>query len=117
MQLAVKEDDSQKLDPNGIKLMQIIVGAVLHYGRMIDSTVLVACNDIASQQSSATEKTLRLSAWLLDYLASNPSASIACKKSDMQYWVSSDASYLLASKDRSHVSSYHFLGNIANFTK
>lgn len=74
--MAMKEDDSPKLDPNGIKLIQSIVGAVLYYGRMIDSTVLVACNDIASQQSSATERTLRLSSWLLDYLASNPNASV-----------------------------------------
>ena len=33
----------------------------------------------------------------------------------MQYWISSDSSYLSASKARSRVGGYHFLGNIPRF--
>ena len=77
------QDESLPLEVNGIRLVQSIVGAVLYYGRMIDNTILVACNDIASQQASATEKTLKLTTWLLDYLATHPKAKITFKKSDI----------------------------------
>ena len=48
-------------------------------------------------------------------MATQLNPSITYKKSDMQYWISSDSSYLSASKARSRVGGYHFLGNIPWF--
>ena len=50
-------------------------------------------------------------------METHPNASITFKKSDMQYWISSDAFYLSVSKARSCVGGYHFLGNKPDFTK
>lgn len=78
---------------------------------MIENTILVACNDIAIQQTKSTMKALNLCTWLLDYMATYPDPSIICYKLDMQLYISSDASYLSVSKSRSRVGGYHFLGN------
>ena len=48
-------------------------------------------------------------------MATQLNPSITYKKSDMQYWISSDSSYLSASKAHSRVGGYHFLGNILRF--
>ena len=114
-QYAFEEEDLPILEKEGITIIQSIVGASLYFGRIIDNTILVAVNDIGSQQAKPTEKTLSLTTWLLDYMATHPNPSITYKKSDMQYWISSDSSYLSASKARSRVGGHHFLGNIPRF--
>lgn len=45
----LKDNNSPKLDSNGTKLIQSIVGSVFHYRIMINSAVLVVCNEIGSQ--------------------------------------------------------------------
>jgi len=105
------EDDSPTLDTKGNTLVRQIVGAALYIGRFIDMTLLVACNEIALQQTDATIKTLNLCTWLLDYMSTYPNPSITYKKSDMILWISSDSSYQSVSKSRSRVGGFHFLGN------
>ena len=84
---------------------------------MIDNTILVACNNLRIQQNSVTSNTLNLCIWLLDYLYIHPNPSITFKKSNMQYWISSNSSYLSVSKEQSRVGGYYFLGNIPDFNK
>ena len=117
IQLAKEVDSSSKLDANGIKQIQSIVGAALYLGRLIDMTILVTCNDIAIQQTQSTTNTLNLASWLLDYLATYPNPSITFKASDMCLWISSDSSFLSVSKARSRVGGYHFLGNKPDSSK
>jgi len=117
IQEPLPEDDSPLLPAQGITYIQRIIGAALYLARIIDSTLLVACNDIAIKQTAATTKTLSLAKFMLDYMISNPDPSITFFKSDMQLWVVSDASYLSVSKSRSRVGGFHFLGNIPDDTK
>ena len=102
------------LPSQGIKHIQSIIGATLYLARIIDSTLLVGCNEIAIKQATATTKTLSLAKFMLDYMISKPDPSITFVKSDTQLWIVSDASYLSVSKSRSRVGSFHFLGNVPN---
>jgi hypothetical protein len=57
----------------------------------------MSLNDIASEQTKATEKTQAGANQLLDYLAPHPDATIRYHKSDMILHIHSDASYLSVS--------------------
>ena len=107
-------DESPKLDAKNIKLVQSIVGSILYGARLIDNTVLVAINEIGSQQAHSTTNTLNLCSWLLDYIATYPNPSITFKRSNMILYIASDSSYLSVAKSRSRVGGYHFLGNTPN---
>jgi hypothetical protein len=71
-----------------------VIGVLLYYGRVGDSTILVGLSSLASAQSKPTAHTLSLVKWLLDYVATNPDAILTYKKSDMVLAMHSDASYL-----------------------
>ena len=49
IQKPIPEDDSPLLPKEGITYIQHIIGTVLYLARIIDSTLLVTCNDIAIQ--------------------------------------------------------------------
>ncbi len=51
-------DSTPKLDKNGIKCVQKIVGSVLYYARVVDMTVLIALSSIAVKQTKTMEKTM-----------------------------------------------------------
>jgi hypothetical protein len=79
--------------------------------------MLVAINTIASEQSHATENTMVAVTQLLNYCATHPDAIIRFTASDMVLKVVSDASYLTASKARSRIGGYFYLGKLpANAT-
>jgi predicted protein tyrosine phosphatase len=58
-------------------------GSVLSNARAVDPTVLMPLNDIATEQTKATEKTQAATNQLLDYCATHPDATISCHASDM----------------------------------
>jgi hypothetical protein len=68
-------------------------------------------NDIATEQTKATEKTQVATNQLLDYLATHPDATIRYHASDMKLHIHSDASYLSVSNARSRLGGLFFLGN------
>jgi hypothetical protein len=68
-------------------------------------------NDIATEQTKATEKTQAATNQLLDYLATHPDAAIRYHASDMILHIHSDASYLSVSNARSRLRGLFFLGN------
>jgi hypothetical protein len=68
-------------------------------------------NDIAREQTKATEKTQAATNQLLDYLATHPDATIRFNASDMILHIHSDASYLSVSNARSRLGGLFFLGN------
>jgi hypothetical protein len=61
-------------------------------------------NDIATEQTKATEKTQAATKQLLDYLSTRPDAIIRYHASDMILHIHSDASYLSVSNARSYKS-------------
>jgi hypothetical protein len=69
-------------------------------------------NDIATEQTRATEKTKTAAGQLLDYLATHPDAKICFHASDMILHIHSDASYLSVSKARSRLGGIFYLGYI-----
>jgi hypothetical protein len=68
-------------------------------------------NDIATEQTKATEKTQAVTNQLLDYLATHPDATIRYHTSDMILHIHSDTSYLSVSNPRSRLRGLFFLGN------
>ena len=93
-QAPLPPNESTKLDANGIKRIQKIIGSILYYARTVDMTVLAALSTIAIKQTKATQKTKNWSIQLLDYLASNQDAKVRFHASDMVMNIHSDASYL-----------------------
>jgi hypothetical protein len=91
--------------------IQKVMGSVLYYARAVDPTVLVPLNDIATEQTKATEKTQAATNQLLDYLATHPDATIRYHASYMILHIHSDASYLSVSNAQSRLGGLFFLGN------
>jgi hypothetical protein len=77
----------------------------------MDPTILMPLNDIATEQTNATEKTQAATNQMLDYLATHPDATIRYRASDMILNIHSDASYLSVSNARSRLGGLFFLGN------
>jgi hypothetical protein len=83
----------------------------LYYARAVDPTVLMPLNDIATEQTKATEKTQAATNQMLDYLATHPDATLRYHASDMILHIHSDVSYLSVSNAQSHLGGLFFLGN------
>jgi hypothetical protein len=69
-QYAMK-DETPPLTAQQCLKIQKFTGYVLYYARAVDPTVLMPLNDIATEQTKATEKTQAATNQLLDYLATH----------------------------------------------
>jgi hypothetical protein len=105
------KDETPPLTAQQCLTIQKVTGSVLYYARAVDPTVLMSLNDIATEQTKATEKTQAATNQLLDYLATHPDATIRYHASDMILHIHSDASYLSVSNARSRIEGLFFLGN------
>jgi hypothetical protein len=103
-------DETPPLTDQQCLTIQKFTGSALYYARAVDPTVLMPLNDIATEQTKATEKTQAAMNQLLDYMAIHPDATIRYHASDMILHIHSDASYLLVSKARSRLGGLFFLG-------
>jgi hypothetical protein len=106
-----KKDETPPLTAEQCLTIQKVTGSVLYYARAVDPTVLMPLNDIATEQTKATEKTQAATNQLLDYLATHPDATIRYHASDMILHIHSDASYLSVSNSRSRRSGLFFCGD------
>jgi hypothetical protein len=109
-QAPLPHDSTPKLDTNGIKCVQKIVGSILYYARAVDMMVLIALSTIAVKQTKATEKTMAQCTQLLDYLSGHADAKVRFHASDMILNIHSDASYLLETNARSCACGHFFMG-------
>jgi hypothetical protein len=105
------KDETPSLTTTQCLTIQKVTGSVLFYARAVDPTVLMPLNDIAMEQTKATEKTQAATNQLLDYLATHPDTTIIYHASDMILHIHSDASYLSVSNARSRLGGLFFLGN------
>ena len=103
------DDNNPILPAKQLKYIQQVVGVLLYYGIAIDNTVLVTLGDLRSEQAAATALTKNKFNHLLDYLASNPNATIRFYASGMILFIHRDASYL--SVFQSHKSSQRRIFN------
>jgi hypothetical protein len=104
------QDETPLLSAKQCTTIQRITVSVLYYSRAVDPTVLMPLNDIATEQTTATEKTQTATSQLLDYLVMHPDATIRFYASDMILHIHSDASYLSYSKTRSRLGGLFNLG-------
>ena len=116
-QRPLPEDTSPPLSKEDIKHVQRVIGSILYYARAVDLTVLMALSTIASEQAKGTESTMAKTKQLLDYLATNPDATIRFHASDMILNIHSDASYLSAANAHSRACGHFFMGWKADPTK
>jgi hypothetical protein len=105
------KDETPPLTAQQCLTIQEVTGSILYYARVVDPTVLMPLNDIATEQTKATGKKQAATNQLLDYLATHPDATIIHHASNMILHVHSDASYLSVSNARSRLGGLFFLGN------
>ena len=79
--------------------------------------MLPALNTLAEQQSSPTKNTEAAITHFLYYAATNPSAIIQYKVSDMILHIDSDASYLSEPRARSRTGGHYYLSSLPNKPK
>jgi hypothetical protein len=91
--------------------IQKVTGSVLYYSRALDPTILMPLNDIAMEQTKATEKTQEATNQLLDYISTHPDATIRYHASDMILHIQSDASYLSVSNTHSRLGGLFLCGD------
>jgi hypothetical protein len=102
------KDETPPLTAKQRLTIQKVTGSVLYYARAVDPTVLIPRNDIATEQTKATEKTQVATNQLLDYLATHPDATIRYHASDMILHIHSDALYLSVLHARSCIDGLFF---------
>ena len=73
-------------------------------------TALIPLSTVANEQAKATVPTIETMEQLLDYMASNPDATMIFRSSDMTLNIHSDALYRSVSKGRSRACGHFFLG-------
>jgi hypothetical protein len=88
-----------------------ITGSVLYYARGVYSTVLMPLNDIATEQTKATEKIQAATYQLLEYVATQPDTTIRYHASYMILHIHSDAPYLSVSNTRIRLGGIFFCGD------
>jgi len=110
-QYAAQPDSADSLDASDTLRILEVLGTLLFYGRAIDSTLLTAIGELATEHSGGTKTTMDKLTQLLNYCATHPDAVIRYTASDMLLAVESDASYLSVIKARSRAAGYYFLTN------
>ena len=110
-QYAETEDTTAPLDAAGTKRVQEVLGTLLFYARAVDSTMLVAIGDIATQQAKGTKATMQAIVQLMNYCTTHPDAIVRYHASEMCLHIDSDASYLSVSKARSRIAGFHYLSS------
>jgi len=92
------------------KRIQSISGPLNYYSE-IDPCIKPALNEIAREQAKPTLTTKRRTDHLLDYLATNPDATLKYDASDMILVIETDAAYLVQPKAKSRAAGWFVLTN------
>ena len=67
-----EEGTRRKLNNEGIKRVQAIVGTLLHYARAVHNRLMVGLSAIGPQQAATTGQTAAATDQILDYVATYP---------------------------------------------
>jgi hypothetical protein len=100
-QFALAPNEAPALDAVDKTRILEVLGTLLFYARAIDSSMLTAIGELATEQSQATKTTLEKLTQLLNYCTSHPDATVRFTASDMILAVESNALYLSVVKGRS----------------
>ena len=77
------QDTSPPASKEEITRIKKVAGSILYYARAVNLTVLMALSTIASEQAKASKTKLKNVHQVLDYLATNPYATIRFHAPDM----------------------------------
>ena len=104
-QNTIPEEDSPKSTDKKVNIVQHVAGVCLYYfyGKAIEDTILPAISTISSEQTIATESTMKRVIHLFDYLATHPDAVIMFRASDMILNAHSYASYPIQKEGKSRM--------------
>ena len=108
-QIIEKEKLLPVLPKQQVTQIQSKIGTCLYYAQGIDPTILVALNELATEQAKPTEKTQKDIIELFNYLVINPNATIQYAAGTMQLKVESDASYLVVKGVKSRIAGHFYL--------
>ena len=70
------EDDTPPVDKEERLLVQQVVGSIIYYAKSVNLTALTGLSTLASEQAKATGQTVKNMGQMLDYLATNPDATL-----------------------------------------
>jgi hypothetical protein len=73
--------------------------------------MLYALDDLATQTTKGTEKTMGVLTHFLNYCATHPDAELIFRASNMVLHNHSDAAFLVASEARSRAGGFTYMGN------
>jgi hypothetical protein len=103
-----------KLNKAGAIRVQSVNGTFMCHGRGVDPCILVALNDVSTEQAAPTAETLEKTEMPMDHPHTCPNAVIRFHASDMILKSTTDAAYLVLPKARSRAAVHHHLGWEAN---
>ena len=109
LQQPTTESTTEPLEPKGITDVQSINGTFIFYSQ-VNPCILVALNEIGSDQSKSTIYTMEKDNWPMNYLHTYPNAVIRFYASNMILKISSDAAYLMQPKSRSRIAVHNHIG-------
>jgi hypothetical protein len=95
-QQMAKINGTNPLNKKETKLLHQVCGKFLYYARAVDTTMLHALNDLATQTTKGTEKTMEAFTHFLNYCATHPDAELILRASNMVLHNHSDAAYLFS---------------------
>ena len=102
------EDNTPPAEKDERLLVQQVVGSIIYYAKAVNLTALTGLSTLASKQAKATGRTVKNMGQMLDYLATNPDATLRYYASDMILNIHSDASYLSERNGRSRASGHYW---------
>jgi hypothetical protein len=112
-QQMAKIDETNPINKKETKLLQQVCGKFFHHARAVDTTILHALNDLATQTTKGTGKAMEEAlTHFLNYCATHPDAELIFRASDMVLLHNHlDAAYLVASEARSRAGGFTYMGN------
>ena len=100
-----------KLEKHDITRVQSIAVTFLYISRAINPTILVALNEIRSEQDSPTTDTIKKTKMLMDYADTQPYAIPPFHASNMCIYMDSDTAYLVHPKSRSCAARHYYMSD------
>jgi hypothetical protein len=114
-QYAKEEDVSPPLLKEETKYVQAVIGTLLYYARVVDTTILTALSLIATEQANLTQETMKRVKQLLDYFATQEDEIITYNMSKMILVIHSNAGYCNKKNTHSQAGGHFFLSNDKQF--
>ena len=103
LQYALPPETLPVLDKKGTELVQSITEIFQYYTKGIDTTMIVAVNEVAPQQAAPTQEIVKNCNMLIDYGHTYPNATIRYHASDIYLHIDPNAAYLVQPQARRRV--------------